>query len=704
MAENSVQGKKRQRRGGRSRRKRTLGEAAASPKQAHPTKWNSLDVEWFGAASDRNSVGDPGKIPDPCQLVDFVNGITSAQGDGGGRKTDPRNSIQNLWHYFCKKRNQHFTKGQQFAQNHSWRPTPIQLQSWSILLPESSNRKLNLIGLSPTASGKTLAFGAPMAVAANNYVTKTGSSSSNIKHCIFGIVLVPTRELAQQVARELDVMISCFHTDKVRVLACFGGSMQSTQESVRILQNTSSDCSWLVSATPGRFHDILRKLQEAQPESFSDLIRPHYIVLDEADRLAQNSDLGKQVTSILELCVCSEVNSLALFSATYPHKVEDQWKQWMTLKQKNPCAMVRVDAVSLDASVSPRKKIKTDPSEDLEIQTDNKNAKAVHRTPPEINAAAYEIPSAIDMCGDEKERDEGGVANDEKQNKEVQKRCQHNDNEQNDFLSKIPSHLVQTLHVCAEHKKPRKLIGTLDKVRKEEKVCKSRQKRLGIVFFGKIKTLQYISKSLKKQSNHSCLELHSQLPQHVRERNIQTFQAGKVPLLLATDIAARGVHMSVAFVINYDFPGNLEQYVHRCGRAGRNYDPQREGLAKLPPTVYSFFTRSLAPMAGDLVALLQACKAWVDPNLQALLLNDQDQTSKKSKRNRPGNKTELFSQESNVAGPLETSDRSEEDKALSDEEDAFEEDAFPELSASRIVLKRAGHVSDASSSDDEDNN
>ena len=62
-------------------------------------------------------------------------------------------------------------------------------------------------------------------------------------------------------------------------------------------------------------------------------------------------------------------------------------------------------------------------------------------------------------------------------------------------------------------------------------------------------------------------------------------------------------------MVNYDFPSNLETYIHRIGRTGRL---ATNGHA------FSFFTRNLAPMANDLIALLQHHRQNIDPNLQTL--------------------------------------------------------------------------------------
>lgn len=61
-------------------------------------------------------------------------------------------------------------------------------------------------------------------------------------------------------------------------------------------------------------------------------------------------------------------------------------------------------------------------------------------------------------------------------------------------------------------------------------------------------------------AGHKAAEFHSQMNQSVREKTLMNFKSGKMPTLLATDIAARGIHVNnIEYVINYDFPGSLEQ-------------------------------------------------------------------------------------------------------------------------------------------------
>ena len=76
---------------------------------------------------------------------------------------------------------------------------------------------------------------------------------------------------------------------------------------------------------------------------------------------------------------------------------------------------------------------------------------------------------------------------------------------------------------------------------------------------------------------YKCAAMHSNLPQKARTKALDQFKEGKIKILVATDIASRGLDIAnVTHVINYDVPEHAEDYVHRIGRTGR---AQREGDA-----------------------------------------------------------------------------------------------------------------------------
>jgi ATP-dependent RNA helicase RhlE len=76
--------------------------------------------------------------------------------------------------------------------------------------------------------------------------------------------------------------------------------------------------------------------------------------------------------------------------------------------------------------------------------------------------------------------------------------------------------------------------------------------------------------TLLKRSNHAVAVLHSNRTQREREQALQGFREGKYEVLVATDIAARGLDIAdVSHVVNYDVPQHPEDYIHRIGRTGR---------------------------------------------------------------------------------------------------------------------------------------
>ena len=130
------------------------------------------------------------------------------------------------------------------------------------------------------------------------------------------------------------------------------------------------------------------------------------------------------------------------------------------------------------------------------------------------------------------------------------------------------------------------------------------------MFCTKIKTVKFVEDFLRRQEVKGMVTIHGKMPQTQREQAIESFRCGKNSVLLATDVAARGLHIKrLKYVVNYDFPGSLEQYCHRIGRTGRQ---GQEGFA------YSLITRNMAPMVGDLIKLLLNSNQQVEANLAAL--------------------------------------------------------------------------------------
>lgn len=106
---------------------------------------------------------------------------------------------------------------------------------------------------------------------------------------------------------------------------------------------------------------------------------------------------------------------------------------------------------------------------------------------------------------------------------------------------------------------------------KKAQLCKQLDERSGsiIVFVKTRRGADRLSKELN-QNGYSAAAIHGDLPQRRRDRVIQAFRSGKSRILVATDVAARGLDIPhVMHVINYDLPQCPEDYIHRIGRTGR---------------------------------------------------------------------------------------------------------------------------------------
>lgn len=94
--------------------------------------------------------------------------------------------------------------------------------------------------------------------------------------------------------------------------------------------------------------------------------------------------------------------------------------------------------------------------------------------------------------------------------------------------------------------------------------------------------------------------LHGDKDQYMRDRILNDFREGKCSLLIATDVAARGLDIKdIQYVVNFDFPRVMEDYIHRIGRCGR---AGAKGIA------ISFFNKSNGKLAKELVRVLREAK------------------------------------------------------------------------------------------------
>jgi ATP-dependent RNA helicase DDX5/DBP2 len=116
---------------------------------------------------------------------------------------------------------------------------------------------------------------------------------------------------------------------------------------------------------------------------------------------------------------------------------------------------------------------------------------------------------------------------------------------------------------------------------------------------------------LRQSGIHSCGAIHGDKDQYEREKSLDNFRKGRGNVLVATDVAARGLDIpGVAMVLIYDFPGAVEDYVHRIGRTGR---AGKTGIA------HTLFTKEDAQQARELVQIMEGADQTVPPELQALV-------------------------------------------------------------------------------------
>jgi len=299
----------------------------------------------------------------------------------------------------------------------------------------------DVTGKAKTGSGKTLAFGIPL-------IERVSSARP---HHPTGLVLVPTRELANQVG---EVLAPLAAVRGKSVQTVYGGvgfepQREALQRGVDILV-----------ATPGRLIDLM----EQGDVRFDEI---EVLVLDEADRML---DMGfsPQVQKIL-------------FKITQPHQT-------------------MLFSATLDGAIK----------------------RIVDRY-------------LVDPVEHEVESDEPTV-----------------DQMEHRFL----------------------YVHQLDKVKVAAAICRSTDRAL--VFCNTKRAADRVAQQLEREGIRAGA-IHGDLRQAARERALADFASGKVPVLVATDVAARGLHIDdVGIVIHYDPTDDPKDYLHRSGRTAR---AGRQGLA-----------------------------------------------------------------------------------------------------------------------------
>ncbi len=122
------------------------------------------------------------------------------------------------------------------------------------------------------------------------------------------------------------------------------------------------------------------------------------------------------------------------------------------------------------------------------------------------------------------------------------------------------AHIDEKVYYCDDFNHKNKI---LDKI-----VCQPDMEQV-IIFAATKRSTEKLAKQLA-DDGHKASFLHGDLPQSKRNRIVQDLRNGKCKILVATDVAARGLDVpAISHVINYDLPRQTEDYVHRIGRCGR---------------------------------------------------------------------------------------------------------------------------------------
>jgi ATP-dependent RNA helicase DeaD len=293
----------------------------------------------------------------------------------------------------------------------------------------------DVIGQAHTGTGKTAAFGLPL-------LEIVDEKNLNIQ----ALVLVPTRELAVQVAGDIN---SYGRFTRKRALAIYGG------QSINIQMRALDDRPQIIVGTPGRVIDHIER-------GSLHLERVQFVVLDEADRLLDMGFIG-DVEHILTKT--GSKRQIAFFSATMPKEVLKLARRHM----KNP------------------REVLIEP-EDLNVK--------------EISQYYYQV----------------------------------------------------------DHE--RKLDALL-------RILQDNEVQRAIVFCRTKRSTLWLNQSLRRR-NQDAIALNGDLTQHQRDRAMNAFRSGQSRILVATDLAGRGLDIDgVTHIINYDVPQNPYTYFHRIGRTGR---------------------------------------------------------------------------------------------------------------------------------------
>jgi ATP-dependent RNA helicase DDX5/DBP2 len=176
---------------------------------------------------------------------------------------------------------------------------------------------------------------------------------------------------------------------------------------------------------------------------------------------------------------------------------------------------------------------------------------------------------------------------------------------------KANNNVTQVVEVVPENQKKDKMRLLMNRLHEED-----RTQRI-IIFVETKRNADILTRELR-QEGFPALGIHGDKEQEERRYVLDEFKNGRHPIMIATDVASRGLDVkNVKVVINYDMPGQIEDYIHRIGRTGR---------AGATGTAYSFITADKGRLARDLIKILQEGNQEVSAELQQLAYSSKGQS------------------------------------------------------------------------------
>ncbi|KAK8452469.1 hypothetical protein SEVIR_5G118200v4 [Setaria viridis] len=153
------------------------------------------------------------------------------------------------------------------------------------------------------------------------------------------------------------------------------------------------------------------------------------------------------------------------------------------------------------------------------------------------------------------------------------------------------------------------VISHSEKSRRLDQILRSQEPGSKVIIFCSTKRMcDQLARNLSRQYGASAI--HGDKSQAERDSVLSDFRSGRCPVLVATDVAARGLDIKdIRVVVNYDFPTGVEDYVHRIGRTGR---------AGATGSAFTFFGDQDSKYASDLVKILEGADQSVPPQLKEM--------------------------------------------------------------------------------------